>query len=78
MRIDEIILTEQSVISSWIAGLTMVKGRSGDVTMALGNGRRYLVKGVGSQLYQQWLAAPSKGTFWHENIRNQYRVDRIR
>ena len=78
MKINEIILFEQPVISSWISDLTLVKGRSGDVTMALGNGRRYLVKGIGSRLYTQWLNAASKGSFWHKNIRNQYQVDRIR
>jgi hypothetical protein len=77
MKMSEIIINEVPVISSWISDLTLVKGRSGDVTMALGNGNRYSVKGVGAQLYSQWAAAPSKGIFWHENIKNQFPVIRL-
>lgn len=77
MRIDEIVLFETPVISSWISDLTLVKGPSGDVTMTLENGRRYSVKRLGPKLYNQWVTAPSKGIFWHQQIKNQYRVVRL-
>jgi hypothetical protein len=77
MRLKELFLTDASVLSSWISDLTLVNNRSGDVTMALGNGNRYSVKGVGEQLFNNWLAAPSKGKFWHQNIKNKFQVLRL-
>lgn len=75
MRLRELI--EAPVKSSWLSDITLVKGRNGDVTMALENGRRYSVKGVGSRLYYNWVSAPSKGKFWHENIKNKFQVTRL-
>jgi hypothetical protein len=77
MKIDEVVITEKPVISSWISDLTLVRGRSGNVTMTLGNGRKYSVKKVGSKLYNQWLNASSKGMFWHQNIKKNYVVVRL-
>lgn len=75
MRIKEII-TEDPVASSWISDLTL-QNNGRDVTMALNNGRRYRVRNLGPQVYNQWLAAPSKGRFWHDQIKNRYVVTRI-
>ena len=77
MRIDEVIIDEESVISSWISDLTLTNGGSGNVTMALGNGRRYSVRGVGKQLYDAWIAAESKGKFWHQQIKNRFITVRL-
>lgn len=94
MKIEEIVLTEQSffskwlgklapvkdhskVMSSWISSLTLVKNDSGDVTMALGNGYRYSVKGVGRRLFKKWVRSSSKGKFWHKHIKNKYHVERL-
>lgn len=75
MRLRQII-TEAPVMSSWIADLTLMRnGR--DVTMALGDGKRYRVNGVGAAVYQQWMQAQSKGSFWHDQIKNRYRVTRL-
>jgi hypothetical protein len=70
-------IDEAPVISSWISDLTLVKGASGNVTMALGNGNRYSVKSVGGQLFNAWLQSPSKGKFWHKNIKNKFQVVRL-
>lgn len=75
MRLRQIIL-EEPVISSWISDLTLQNNRT-DVTMALGNGRRYRVRSVGPQLYSAWVAASSKGRFWHDRIRGVYTVERL-
>jgi len=45
--------------------------------MALNTGRRYRVAGVGPAVYRQWVAAQSKGRFWHDQIRGNYSVERL-
>lgn len=76
MRFREII-TETRVMSSWISDLTLVNDNSGDVVMALLNGRRYRVRRVGQNTYDAWVASPSKGRFWHENIKLKHMVSRL-
>lgn len=73
--VDEAMLDEQPVLSSWIADITLAN--DGSVTITLGNNRRYSVKSVGDQLYQAWIAAPSKGKFWHQQIKNNHAVVRL-
>jgi hypothetical protein len=73
---EHIHLQEQPVMSSWISDLTL-QNNNADVTMALGNGRRYAVRGVGPTVFQQWVTAPSKGKFWHGQIRGNYTVTRL-
>jgi hypothetical protein len=75
MRLEQIEpIAEVSVISSWIQDLDYI----GDnvVLMTLNNGRQYRVLGVGEGLFRQWVSAPSKGKFWHSNIKGNYRVSR--
>jgi len=74
MKIDELQLDEVGVMSSWIADLD----RDHNVTfMTLNNGRRYRILGLPEGIFRQWLQAPSKGKFWHSDIRGNYRVSRI-
>lgn len=77
MRLRELTIREDPVLSSWIANITLVKNRSGDVTMRLKNGNTYSVKRVGPELYQAWLTSGSKGQFWHNQIKNNYDVVRL-
>lgn len=77
MKINEIIIKEVPVISSWIANITRVKGPSRNITMTLGNGKKYSVKNVDNRVYRNWIRAPSKGQFWHQNIKNNYDIERI-
>lgn len=77
MRLRELTIREDPVMSSWIANITLTKGRSGDVTMALKNGNRYSIKKVGPQLFQAWKASGSKGQFWHNQIKNNFVVMRL-
>jgi hypothetical protein len=64
------------VISSWIAELVLQDNQR-DVTMVLGDGKRYRVNRIGPGVYQQWMQASSKGRFWHDRIKNQYTVTRL-
>jgi len=75
MRYREIIC-EEPVQSTWISDLTL-QNNGKDVTMALNTGRRYRVAGVGPAVYRQWVAAQSKGRFWHDQIRGNYSVERL-
>ena len=76
MKISEISqqLDEVGVFSSWISDLSLAG--NGDVIMSLLSGRRYVVSGIGEDLFTQWVNAPSKGVFWHSNIKNIYSVTR--
>lgn len=69
-------LCEEYVSSSWIFDLTYSKEHGG-VIMTLLSGRQYLINGVDEDTYQQWIAAASKGKFWHSDIVGNYAVDRI-
>jgi hypothetical protein len=75
MRIDEIV-TEDPVQSTWISDLTLQQNQQ-DITVALGNGRRYKVRGAGKDIYRAWVQAASKGKFWHEQIRNRFVISRL-
>jgi hypothetical protein len=77
MKFKEFAIAEDPVSSSWIADLTLVNGPSGDITMALGNGRRYRVRRAGEQVYRAWMQAGSKGQFWHSNVKNQFVTVRL-
>ena len=74
MRISEIQLDEVKVLSSWIADLTY---KNNGVIMTLLNGRSYFVGGIPEGLFRRWVSAPSKGKFWHSDIRGNYRASRL-
>jgi len=74
MKLSEIQIDEVSVMSSWISDLDF----DHNVTfMTLNNGRRYRILGLPEGTFRQWAHAPSKGKFWHSNIRGNYRARRI-
>lgn len=72
MRIRE--LNEMEVFSSWIEILTY---DNGSVIMQLLNGNEYEIDRVSMGLYSRWVSAPSKGKFWHRNLRGRYHVTRV-
>lgn len=74
--VSEAVLDEQPVLSSWITDITLQKNER-DVTMTLGNGRRYKVASVGRPVYTAWVNSNSKGKFWHTNIKRRHRVLRL-
>jgi hypothetical protein len=74
--VSEAVLEEQPVLSSWIADITLQRNER-DVTMTLGNGRKYKVASVGRTVYTAWVNSDSKGKFWHANIKGRHRVQRL-
>jgi hypothetical protein len=74
MKINEITLIEQPVLSSWIEDLTYTKNA---VIMTLGNAYEYKISNVPQSLYRAWIQAPSKGRFWHRRIKDRFVVTRL-
>lgn len=67
-----------AVASSWIADLGYIAKRK-VVTMVLTDGHIYHIIGVPFEVFEEWLHAHSKGTFWHvKNIKDNYKIIRIR
>lgn len=75
MRAAEI-LNEQPVQSAWISDLTYNKPNE-VLTMRLSNGISYSIPDIGEDIYEMWVKAPSKGFFFHNNIKDTYQVSRI-
>ena len=75
MRLREIL--EAAVDSSWLESLTLMSDGSGRIVFATGQGSRYRIEGGSEQLYREWLAAPSKGQFFHDRVKDQYTVVRL-
>lgn len=73
MRLVQV-LNEVEVISSWIAEL---EWDDDGVIMILNSGREYKVHDVDFETFEEWVKAPSKGKFWHSDIRDMYIVTRI-
>jgi hypothetical protein len=75
MRAAEI-LNEKQVMSAWISDL--VYNRPNKVlTMRLSNGISYSIPGITRTMFERWIKAPSKGFFFHNNIKDNYQVSRI-
>lgn len=76
MRANEI-LNEKPVESSWITDLTYNRPNK-TLTMRLSNGKKFSIPGITRGTFEQWTNAPSKGGFFHDRIKNNYEVNRIR
>jgi uncharacterized protein YlzI (FlbEa/FlbD family) len=66
-------LNEVAVVSSWIEDLEY---DDGDTYMTLNSGRVYVIKDTLPDVFEDWLEAPSKGKFWHSDIKDMYDVRR--
>ena len=69
MKIEDIILLEYPVGSSWIKDLDFDED-SGIVTMELLNGAAYRFGGIDFATFNKWLSASSKGKFWHRAVKH--------
>ena len=76
MRLSEIALIEEPVMSSWIEDLTYDEANGGTI-MSLNNGNQYLVNGMSEDDFTFWLESDSKGKHWHAYIRDLHNVDRL-
>jgi hypothetical protein len=76
MRADEI-LNEKAVESSWITNLTYNRPNR-VITMRLSNGKSFSIPGTSRATFEQWTKSGSKGKYFHDKIKNTYRVNRIK
>jgi hypothetical protein len=74
MRLSEIQLDELGVLSSWIADL---RYENNAVIMVLDDKHQYRIGGVPEGMFRQWVMSHSKGKYWHDNIRDHYRMSKI-
>lgn len=49
-----------------------------DMTVKFQNGYVYRVHGVTPHDYQQFMAAPSQGEHWHQVIKNNFGIERVK
>lgn len=75
MKAEEI-LNEKSVNSTWITDLTYNRPNK-ILTMRLSNGISYSIPGITRAMFDRWVNSPSKGFFFHENIKDRYPVNKI-
>lgn len=76
MRLKEF-LTEKKVQSTWIVDVRYNRPKR-IITMTLNNGRSFLIPGTSRSMFERWVSAPSKGTFFHEYIKGRYPINRIK
>jgi hypothetical protein len=76
MKIYEI-LNEVRVQSSWISDLTYNRPHK-VLTLQLSNGRQFSIPNISRRLFDMWKSAPSKGAFYHQQIKGNYKVIRIK
>lgn len=74
MRLSEILL-EKPVQSTWITNIAHNRS-SKIITMKLSNGKVFSIPGVTRTTFEQWTRAPSKGSFFHQKIKNRYNIIR--
>lgn len=76
MKLSEI-LNEKAVESSWITDL--VYNRPNRVlTMRVSNGRTFSIANISRAIFDQWANTPSKGRYFHNRIKDNYKVSRIK
>ena len=75
MRAAEI-LNEKPVQSTWITDLTYNRPNR-VLTMRLSNGVSYSIPGITREIFERWTKSPSKGFFFHQNIKDTYQVSKI-
>lgn len=61
--------------SAWIVSLNRINN---GVLMKTKNGNIYFVLGVGSEIYDRWNNALSKGKFYYSDIYGIYKIKRLK
>lgn len=70
-------LKEVAVASTWITELVYSRPKK-ELTMTLNNGKQYSIPGISRQSFDRWKSAPSKGQYFHQNIRDRFKIERTR
>jgi hypothetical protein len=73
MRLYEIYqIHEKEVQSSWIIDVKLK--RNGNGILTLNNGSIYIIQNLGRTMFDKWHKSPSKGQFYHQNIKGKYLI----
>jgi hypothetical protein len=68
-------IDEKKVKSVWLKDVKYIgRKKIGNVSITIRDGSSYTVHNVPYDVYRQWVISPSKGQYWHKNIKNQYEV----
>lgn len=70
-------LPEKAVQSSWIVDISYNRPNR-VLTMRLSNGKAFSIPGITRSQFERWTAAPSKGRYFHDQIKNNYQITRIK
>jgi frataxin-like iron-binding protein CyaY len=73
MKASEIF--EDAVQSSWLSDISY-NAETSEVRMSLSNGLAYNINNIPQELFDKWLAAPSKGNFFKTNIEGNFVIKR--
>jgi hypothetical protein len=76
MRAFEV-LNEKPVQSTWISDLVHNRPNK-TVTMRLSNGKSYSIPGIARAGFEKWVNSGSKGTYFHNFIKDNYQVTRMK
>lgn len=76
MRASEL-LNEKAVESAWITDLVFNRPNK-TLTMRLSDGKTYSIPNMTRAMFEKWYKSPSKGEFFHNNVKDSYNVKRIR
>lgn len=76
MKISQF-LAEKPVQSTWISDLTYNRPNR-ILVMRLSNGRSFAIEGIPRSLFDRWSITPSKGSFFHTNVKDRYKIYRIK
>ena len=72
------LLLEKGVTSTWIVDLSYNRNTK-VLTMTLNNknqNRRYHIHNVSRRMFDYWQNSPSKGQFFHQRIKGNYKITR--
>lgn len=75
MKIKEI-LCEKPVESAWISDLTYNRPNK-TLTMRLSNGKNFSIPGITRATFDQWVKSQSKGAYFHDYIKDNFRITRL-
>lgn len=70
------VLNEKAVASTWIVDLMHNRPRR-EITMKLSDGKLYRIFGITRTGAEKWIKSPSKGEYFHENIKPYHQITRI-
>jgi len=46
--------------------------------MRLSNGRSFSITNITRAMFEKWIKSPSKGTFFHNQIKDSYNIKRLK